>query len=66
MVYAQDINPDAVKYIEDRIHKESVSNVKTVLGGPDDVTSPRLAAEQIDDHRQKQRGQGHIQFLLWG
>jgi ubiquinone/menaquinone biosynthesis C-methylase UbiE len=45
VVYAQDINPDAVKYIEDRIHKEKVSNVKTVLGSPDD---PKLPPDSID------------------
>ena len=44
-VYAQDINPDAVKYIEDRIHKENMSNVKTVLGSPDD---PKLPSDSID------------------
>jgi predicted methyltransferase len=45
IVYAQDINPDAVKYIEDRIHKEKVSNVKAVLGSPDD---PKLPSDSID------------------
>lgn len=45
IVYAQDINPDAVKYIEDRIHKEKVGNVKTVLGSPDD---PKLPSDSID------------------
>ena len=45
VVYAQDINPDAVKYIEDRIHNEKVSNVKTVLGSPDD---PKLPSDSID------------------
>ena len=45
VVYAQDINPDAVKYIEDRIHKEKVSNVRTVLGSPDD---PKLPSDSID------------------
>jgi len=45
VVYAQDINPDAVKYIENRIHKEKVSNVKTVLGSPDD---PKLPSDSID------------------
>ncbi|MFL6306765.1 MAG: class I SAM-dependent methyltransferase [Candidatus Sulfotelmatobacter sp.] len=44
-VYAQDINPDAVKYIQNRIHKEKVGNVKTVLGSPDD---PKLPSDSID------------------
>lgn len=45
IVYAEDINPDAVKYIEHRIHKEKVSNVNTVLGSPDD---PKLPSNSID------------------
>jgi len=45
VVYAEDINPDAVKYIQDRIHKEKVSNVKAVLGSPDD---PKLPSDSID------------------
>ena len=45
IVYAQDINPDAVKYIEDRIQKEKLSNVKAVLGSPDD---PKLPSDSID------------------
>jgi SAM-dependent methyltransferase len=45
VVYAEDINPDAVKYIENRIHKEKLSNVKTVLGSPDD---PKLPSGSID------------------
>jgi ubiquinone/menaquinone biosynthesis C-methylase UbiE len=45
VVYAEDINPDAMKYIENRAHKEKLSNVKTVLGNPDD---PKLPADSID------------------
>jgi predicted methyltransferase len=45
VVYAEDINPDAVKYIENRIHKEKLSNVKPVLGSPDD---PKLPSDSID------------------
>jgi ubiquinone/menaquinone biosynthesis C-methylase UbiE len=45
VVYAEDINPDAMKYIENRIHKEKLSNVKTVLGSPDD---PKLPSDSID------------------
>ena len=39
-VYAEDINPEAVQYIEDRVQKEKVSNVKTVLGSADDAKLP--------------------------
>jgi ubiquinone/menaquinone biosynthesis C-methylase UbiE len=45
VVYAEDINPDAVKYIEGRIHKEKVINIQTVLGSPDD---PKLPPDSID------------------
>jgi SAM-dependent methyltransferase len=44
-VYAVDINPDAIKYIDQRIQKESLTNVKTILSTPDD---PRLPKESVD------------------
>jgi ubiquinone/menaquinone biosynthesis C-methylase UbiE len=45
MVYAVDINPEAIKYIDRRAQKESLSNVKTVLGKTDDLLLP---AQTID------------------
>ena len=39
-VYAVDINPEAIRYIEARIRKEKLTNVKPVLGKPDDPTLP--------------------------
>jgi len=45
MVYAVDINPEAVRYIEDRAKKEQLQNVKTILGKPD---NPLLAASSVD------------------
>jgi cyclopropane fatty-acyl-phospholipid synthase-like methyltransferase len=39
-VYAVDINPEAIRYIETRIQKESVRNVKTILGKPDNPLLP--------------------------
>jgi predicted methyltransferase len=45
VVYAEDINSEAVSYIEDRTQKEKLSNVKTVLGSPDD---PKLPSDSID------------------
>ncbi len=45
MVYAVDINPEAVKYIDERIAKDGVHNVKTILNKPDD---PQLPAGSID------------------
>lgn len=40
MVYAEDINPDSIQYIDARVKKEGLHNVKTVLGKPDDALLP--------------------------
>jgi protein-L-isoaspartate O-methyltransferase len=45
MVYAVDINPEAVRYINQRIQKENLHNVTTILSKPDD---PLLPANKID------------------
>lgn len=39
-VYAMDINPDAIRYVESRIRKENLHNVKPILGKPDDPLLP--------------------------
>jgi len=44
-VYAVDINPDAIKYINDRRMADGVDNVRTVLNKPD---NPQLPANTID------------------
>ena len=44
-VYAVDINPEAVRYIDNRVHRESLANVKTILSKPDD---PMLTKETVD------------------
>ncbi len=44
-VYAVDINPEAIKYVEERIAKDSVHNVKTILSKPDD---PQLPPNSVD------------------
>jgi ubiquinone/menaquinone biosynthesis C-methylase UbiE len=44
-VYAVDINPEAVTYINNRAKKEKLQNVKTVLSTPDD---PKLPASAVD------------------
>ena len=44
-VVAEDINPDAVKYVEQRAKKEGLANVREVLGTPDD---PKLAGDSVD------------------
>lgn len=37
MVYAEDINPQAIQYIDKRAEAEKLINVKTVLGTPNDT-----------------------------
>jgi len=44
-VYAVDINPDAIQYIEQRAKKEQLHNTKTILSKPDD---PHLPADSVD------------------
>jgi ubiquinone/menaquinone biosynthesis C-methylase UbiE len=44
-VFAEDINPDAIHYIDARMQKEKLGNVKTVLGTPDD---PKLPPQSVD------------------
>jgi SAM-dependent methyltransferase len=44
-LYAVDINPEAVHYIENRAHKEQLANIKTILSKPDD---PLLPANTVD------------------
>jgi ubiquinone/menaquinone biosynthesis C-methylase UbiE len=39
-VYAVDINPEAIHYIESRIQRENLHNVKPILGEPDDPLLP--------------------------
>ncbi len=39
-VYAIDINPESIRYIDDRIQKENLHNVKTILGRPDNPLLP--------------------------
>jgi predicted methyltransferase len=44
-VYAVDINPEAIDYINNRVHKEQLKNVKTMLSKPD---NPELPADSIN------------------
>jgi ubiquinone/menaquinone biosynthesis C-methylase UbiE len=44
-VYAEDINPQAIKYIDDRVHGDKIHNVRTILGREDD---PRLPEGKVD------------------
>lgn len=45
LVYAVDINPEAIQYIENRAQKEQLHNIKTILGRSDNSLLP---AGQID------------------
>jgi ubiquinone/menaquinone biosynthesis C-methylase UbiE len=45
LVYAVDINPDAIRYIGERAKKEQLGNVKTILSKPDNAL---LSANTID------------------
>jgi ubiquinone/menaquinone biosynthesis C-methylase UbiE len=45
LVYAVDISPEAVRYIQERVVREGTANVHAVLSKPDD---PRLPADSID------------------
>jgi Met-10+ like-protein len=45
-VYAVDINPKAIRYVDRRLHRESLANVKTILSKPDD---PMLPKEEVAD-----------------
>jgi len=40
VVYAVDINPESIRYVDDRAQKEKLRNVKTILGKPDDPLLP--------------------------
>src|ERR1700722_527516 len=44
-VYAVDINPEAIHYIEERARKENLQNVKPILSKPDD---PQLPPGSVD------------------
>ena len=45
VVYAADINPESIRYVDDRARKEQLRNVKTILSEPDD---PLLPAGGVD------------------
>jgi SAM-dependent methyltransferase len=47
LVYAVDINPEAIHYIDDRAKKEQLPNVKTVLSHPDDAGLPAGSVDAV-------------------
>jgi cyclopropane fatty-acyl-phospholipid synthase-like methyltransferase len=44
-VYAADINPESIKYIDERVRREGIHNVRTILSAPDD---PKLPEKSVD------------------
>ncbi len=44
-VYAVDVNPQAIHYIDRRAKKEQLQNIKTILSKPDD---PQIPAQGVD------------------
>lgn len=44
-VYAEDINPAAIEHIDERMHKEQLTNVTTIAGTPD---NPKLPPDSVD------------------
>lgn len=47
VVYAADINPEAVHYIGDRAQKEQLHNVKAILSKPDDALLPASSVDSV-------------------
>lgn len=45
VVYAVDINPEAIRYVENRAQKEQLHNIKTILGKAD---NPLLPVSSVD------------------
>lgn len=46
-VYAEDINPNAISYIDARAKKEGLTNIRTVLGTPDDPQLPPASVDAV-------------------
>jgi ubiquinone/menaquinone biosynthesis C-methylase UbiE len=47
VVYAVDINPEAIRYIDNRVRKESLSNVKTILSKDNDPLLPPASVDAV-------------------
>jgi len=46
-VYAVDINPEAIRYIDNRVRRDSLHNVKTILSKSDDPLLPPRAVDAV-------------------
>lgn len=47
VVYAVEINPDYIRYIQERAMKESLPNIRTLLGKPDDPLLPDNCVDAV-------------------
>jgi ubiquinone/menaquinone biosynthesis C-methylase UbiE len=47
VVYAVDINPESIRYVDQRTRKEKLDNVKTILGKADDPFLPARAVDAV-------------------
>ncbi len=47
VVYAEDINPKAIEYIENRARQEKLPNIKEILGTPDDAKLPEHSIDAV-------------------
>jgi SAM-dependent methyltransferase len=47
VVYAVDINPEAIRYVGDRAQKDKLRNVKTILSQADDPLLPPNAVDSV-------------------
>jgi len=46
-VYAVDISPEAIRYIQDRVIREDIGNVRTVVSKPDDPGLPEASVDAV-------------------
>jgi predicted methyltransferase len=47
VIYAVDINPEAIRHVSDRAQKEHLQNVKTILSKPDDPLLPPNSVDAV-------------------
>jgi ubiquinone/menaquinone biosynthesis C-methylase UbiE len=47
LVYAIDINPEAIRYVDERARKEKLRNVKTILGKADNPLLPPASVDAV-------------------
>jgi SAM-dependent methyltransferase len=47
VVYAVDINPASIRYVDERVQKEKLHNVKTILGKANDPLLPAGAVDAV-------------------